>query len=229
MKIVYQQGADIERESMRIIDEELCQRGVCLPLEQEAVIKRVIHATADFDYVQTLSFTEHAAVRARAAFATGVSLITDTNMALSGLSRPALRKLGMEALCYMADPAVAAEAKERCLTRAAVSMERAAREYPGAAVAVGNAPTALLALCEQIASGFRPALVVAVPVGFVNVVESKDRILRLCREQEIPCIAALGRKGGSTVAAAICNALLYQAAGALDPVGRAAALEEKRR
>ena len=124
MKIVYQQGADIERESMRIIDEELCRRGVCLPLEQEAVIKRVIHATADFDYVQTLSFTEHAAVRARAAFAAGVSLITDTNMALSGLSRPALRKLGMEALCYMADPAVAAEAKERCLTRAAVSMER---------------------------------------------------------------------------------------------------------
>ena len=120
MKIVYQQGADIERESMRIIDEELCRRGVCLPLEQEAVIKRVIHATADFDYVQTLSFTEHAAVRARAAFAAGVSLITDTNMALSGLSRPALRKLGMEALCYMADPAVAAEAKERCLTRAAV-------------------------------------------------------------------------------------------------------------
>ena len=97
-------------------------------------------------------------------------------MALSGLSRPALRKLGMEALCYMADPAVAAEAKERCLTRAAVSMERAARGVSRRGGGRGNAPTALLALCEQIASGFRPALVVAVPVGFVNVVESKDRI-----------------------------------------------------
>ena len=95
-------------------------------------------------------------------------------------------------------------------------------------MAIGNAPTALLALCEQIAAGFRPALIVAVPVGFVNVVESKERILRLCREQKIPCIAALGRKGGSSVAAAVCNALLYQAAGALDPMGRAAALEEKR-
>lgn len=228
MKITYQQGEDIERESMRIIDGELRKRGVCLPPEQDAVIKRVIHTTADFDYVQTLCFTEHAAARARVAFAAGTSLITDTNMALSGLSRPALRKLGVEALCYMADPAVAAEAKERRLTRAAVSMERAAREHPGAAVAIGNAPTALLALCEQIAAGFRPALIVAVPVGFVNVVESKERILRLCREQKIPCIAALGRKGGSTVAAAVCNALLYQAAGALDPMGRAAALEEKR-
>ena len=214
---------------MRIIDEELCRRGVCLPLEQEAVIKRVIHATADFDYVQTLSFSEQAAGRGRAAFCAGGWGVKGTQNGHDRRSTPALRKLGMEALCYMADPAVAAEAKERCLTRAAVSMERAAREYPGAAVAVGNAPTALLALCEQIASGFRPALVVAVPVGFVNVVESKDRILRLCREQEIPSIAALGRKGGSTVAAAICNALLYQAAGALDPVGRAAALEEKRR
>ena len=120
----------------------------------------------------------------------------------------------------MADADVAAEAKARGVTRAAVSMERALREYPHAVFAVGNAPTALLALADAIEAGARPALVVGVPVGFVNVVESKERAKAVCEACGVPAILAMGRKGGSTVAAAICNALLYTATGRLDPGSR---------
>ena len=131
-----------------------------------------------------------------------------------------LRKLGAQAVCYMADAAVAAEADRRATTRAAVSMERAMQEHPGAVVAVGNAPTALVRLTELMQQGARPALVVAVPVGFVNVVESKQQIFAACQALGVPCIAAMGRKGGSSVAAAIGNALLYTAADTLDPTRR---------
>lgn len=212
--------ADIERESMRIIGRELAQRGIALPPEHEAVIKRVIHATADFDYVDSLRFTRGAAEAAVKALGAGASLVTDTNMAKSGISRAALYKLGGEALCFMADPKTAEEAERRGVTRAAVCMERAAAERPGAALAVGNAPTALLKICELMEKGLRPAFVIAVPVGFVNVVESKERVFAACGRYGVPCIAAMGRKGGSNVAAAICNALLYAALDAADPVGR---------
>ena len=141
-------------------------------------------------------------------------------MALAGVSKPALSKLGGKALCLMAEPAVAAEARERETTRAAVSMERALAEYPDAVLAVGNAPTALLKIAELLEAGSRPSLVIGVPVGFVNVVESKERLLAACRRCGVPAIVALGRKGGSNVAAAICNALLYTAAGQLDPASR---------
>ena len=141
-------------------------------------------------------------------------------MALSGLSKPSLQKLGCEAFCFMADPGVAAAAKENGTTRAVASMEYAAERYPGAVFAVGNAPTALFKLAELMEGGLRPALVIAVPVGFVNVVEGKEEILRACREYEVPAIVARGRKGGSTVAAAILNALLYEAAGMLAPESR---------
>lgn len=222
--MTYKLPADIERESMRIIGQELAGLGIALPPETEAVVKRVIHTTADFDYVQSLCFTDGAAERGAAAFQAGAVVVTDTNMAKSGVSRAALSKLGGAVHCFMADSGVAREAKRRGVTRAAVCMEKAAREYPGAVLAVGNAPTALLSICGLIENGLRPALVVGVPVGFVNVVESKRRVLEVCREYGVPCIAAMGRKGGSNVAAAICNAILYTALDALDPAKRQEAL-----
>ncbi len=211
--------ADIERESMAIIDRELAARGIVLPPETAAVTRRVIHTTADFDYALALRFTENAVERGAAALRGGV-IVTDTNMARAGVNRAALQKLGCETVCYMADEAVAAEAKTRGVTRAIVSMERALSEHPNAVFALGNAPTALLTLAERIEAGARPALVVGVPVGFVNVVESKERALDVCERYGVPAILAMGRKGGSNVAAAICNALLYTAAGTLDPASR---------
>jgi len=215
----YAKPAEIERESMAIIDRELRARGITVPPEREAVVRRVIHTTADFEYAQTLRFTENAVERGKDALRGGV-IVTDTNMALAGVSRAAASRLGCETVCYMADDEVAAEAKRRGVTRAVVSMERALREHPEAILAVGNAPTALLCIAEAIEDGARPALVIGVPVGFVNVVESKERAFAVCEDCGVPAIVAMGRKGGSTVAAAICNALLYAAAGLLDPAAR---------
>lgn len=207
------QPGDIERSSMDIIAGELEGRGIVIPPEREAVVKRVIHTTADFDFAQTMRFSRQAVELGVEALKKGTAIVTDTNMARSGVSAPSLKKLGGEVLCYMAHEDVAREAKTRGITRAAVSMEKMAKERPGAIVAVGNAPTALLELSRLIEGGLRPALVIAVPVGFVNVVESKEEIWKTCLTHDIPIIAAMGRKGGSTVAAAICNALLYTATG----------------
>lgn len=211
--------ADIERESMSIIGRELKSRGVILPPERAAVVMRVIHTTADFDYVKSLYFTENAVPLGTDAVRGGV-IVTDTNMALAGVNRAALRRLGCGAVCHMAEEAVAAEARARGVTRAAVSVERALREHPDAVFAIGNAPTALLRLAEAIEGGARPSLVIGVPVGFVNVEESKERLRAACERRGVPAIIAMGRKGGSGVAAAICNALLYRAAGLLDPAAR---------
>ena len=224
-ELTYQRPSDIEGESMRIIAAELAQMGITLPAVQEPVVKRVIHTTADFDYAHSLRFTHGAVEAAVKALRAGASIVTDTNMAKAGVSKTALAKLGGEAYCFMADPEVAREAKSRGVTRAAVCMEKAAAEYPGAALAVGNAPTALLKLCQLMEGGLRPAFVVAVPVGFVNVVESKERMVEACERYGVPCIAAMGRKGGSNVAAAICNAILYTALDALDPARRQEALK----
>ena len=211
--------AEIERASMEIIARELAERGETPPPETDAVVRRVIHATADFDFAHTLRFTPGAAEKGAAALRGG-AIVTDTNMARAGVSRRAAEALGCAVCCYMAEPDVAEEAKRRGTTRAAVSMERALREHPGAVFALGNAPTALLRLAELIEAGARPALVVGVPVGFVNVTESKERALAVCEANGVPAIVALGRKGGSGVAAAVCNALLYTAAGLLEPEAR---------
>ena len=212
---------DIERTSLAIIAEELAARGLTLPPENGAVVRRVIHATADFDYAANLRFTPGAAAAGARALAGGGTIVTDTNMALAGVSKPALAALGGQAVCYMADPAVAAAAKAGGTTRAVAAMRRAAAAHPRAVFAVGNAPTALFALCDAMEAGdFRPALVVGVPVGFVNVVESKERLMDVCERLGVPAIAAMGRKGGSSVAAAVCNALLYAAAGLQDPAAR---------
>ncbi len=211
--------ADIERESMRIIDGELLSRGVSLPEETRAVVKRVIHTTADFDYAESLRFTPDAA-RLGAEVMRGARIVTDTNMALAGVNKKTLAALGGEAKCFMAEPFIAEDAAARGVTRAVASMDYAAERYPGAVYVVGNAPTALLRLAERIEGGLRPAFVIGVPVGFVNVVESKERALEVCERAGVPCIVSLGRKGGSNVAAAICNALLYAAAGLAAPEKR---------
>ena len=211
--------ADIERTSMAIITAELAARGLAIAPENAAVVKRVIHTTADFDYAENLRFTPDAVTMGGQAVRGG-TIITDTNMALAGISKTGLAKLGGRALCFMADPTVAEAAAAAGTTRAVAAMHKAAREYPDAVLAVGNAPTALLTIAEEIEAGLRPALVIAVPVGFVNVVESKQRLFTACTRYGVPAIAAMGRKGGSNVAAAICNALLYSAAEMLDPKAR---------
>ena len=215
----YMKPQDIEKRSFEIITAELGER--TFPAGIAEVVKRVIHTTADFDYADSLAFSPDVISRAKAALAAGATVVTDTNMALSGVSKTTLAKLGGKAVCLMADEQVASEAKARGVTRAIVSMEHAAKFEGPLLFAIGNAPTALIRLHELIEEGIvAPALVIGVPVGFVNVVESKERLLAVCERYGVPAIIAMGRKGGSTVAAAICNALLYSAAEMLDPTAR---------
>lgn len=220
MTLQHHLPADIERTSLAIITEELNQMGLIFPEDTAPVVKRVIHTTADFDYARNLHFTPGAVAAGIAALRSGTPIVTDTTMALAGISKPGLAKLGTTALCYVANPEVAAAAKQQGTTRAVAAVHKAAAAYPGAILAVGNAPTALLTIADQIEAGLRPALVIGVPVGFVNVVESKERLFAVCQECGVPAIVAMGRKGGSTVAAAIFNALVYSAAEMLDPRAR---------
>lgn len=211
MNLTFHTPGGIEGESMRIIQQELEDMGITLEPDCADVVRRAIHTTADFDYAKNLVFTPGAAAAGASALRTGTPIVTDTNMARSGINQKACAQLGVERFCYMADPEVARAAKEHGTTRAVAAVDRWAQEHPNAIFAVGNAPTALLRMCELMEAGkLRPALVIAVPVGFVNVVESKEEMLTLCRKQNVPAIVAMGRKGGSTVAAAICNALLYR-------------------
>ena len=197
----------IEQRSFEIIDGELKKRGIVLPKEQEMITKRVIHTTADFEYTETLTFSEGAVGIARELLRQGADIVTDTNMALSGINKRSLAGLGGEVHCYMADETVAKLAKERKTTRAAVSMEMAAKIKKPVIFAVGNAPTALIQIYEMMqGSDWRPAFVIGVPVGFVNVEAAKELIL----QTDVPFIINRGRKGGSNVAAAICNALIYE-------------------
>ena len=196
---------DIEKRSFEIITGLL--EGRVLDPENELVVKRVIHTTADFDYADNLCFSEHAVTGGIEALRGGCDIVTDTQMARAGINKTVLARLGGQVHCFMSDQDVAEEARDRGVTRAAVSMERAAGLGKPCVFAIGNAPTALLALHELIAAGkVEPALIIGVPVGFVNVVESKERIMTA----GVPYIVARGRKGGSNVAAGICNAMLYQ-------------------
>jgi precorrin-8X/cobalt-precorrin-8 methylmutase len=190
---------------------------VPVPEENRAVVKRVIHATADFDYAENLAFSEGAVEVGLAALRAGCRIVTDTQMARSGISSPALARLGCETHCFVADPEVVTSARAAGTTRAVMAMRVALERHPHAVIAVGNAPTALFALADRMREGARPALVIAAPVGFVNVVEAKEEMLATCTELDIPAIIARGRKGGSTVATAIVNALLYEAMGVTDP------------
>jgi len=196
---------DIEKRSFEIITEILGDRK--LDPENELVIKRAIHTTADFDYADNLVFSPHAVKIGIEALKNGCDIVTDTQMAKSGISKATLAKLGGEVHCFMSDADVAAAARERGVTRALVCMEKAAKLNKPLIFAIGNAPTALIRIRELLDAGeLSPALVIGVPVGFVNVVESKELII----ESAVPHIVARGRKGGSNVAAAIVNAMLYQ-------------------
>ena len=211
MNLTFHTPSGIEGESMRIIQQELDEMGITLEPDCADVVRRAIHTTADFDYAKNLVFTRSAAAAGVASLRAGTPIVTDTNMARSGINQRACTQLGVERFCYMADPEVAQAAQANGTTRAVAAVDRWAEEHPNAIFAVGNAPTALLRMCELMEAGtLRPALVIAVPVGFVNVVESKEAMLELCNKLEVPAIVAMGRKGGSTVAAAICNALLYR-------------------
>ena len=196
---------DIERRSMEIIESELT---VALDEEIKPIVKRVIHATADFSFAESLHFTPGVVGRMRSMLSGGATVITDTNMALAGISKAALKKLDAKALCLMADEDVAREARLRQVTRASVSMERALTLTGPKLLVCGNAPTFLFPLLEMEKKPDDLA-VIGVPVGFVNVVEAKQRLW----DSGLDCIVALGRRGGSNVAAAIVNALMYGIAG----------------
>lgn len=196
--------ADIEKRSFELIEQELPH-----PLDPALapIIKRVIHTTADFDYADILYFSENALSFALLALKEGATVVTDTNMALAGINKPALSKLNAKAYCFMADEDVALAAKTKESTRASAAMDKASSLAGPLIFAIGNAPTALVRLYERIEQGIlKPALVIGVPVGFVNVVQAKE----LMMQTDVPCIVSRGRKGGSNVAAAIVNALLYQ-------------------
>lgn len=195
---------NIEKRSFEIIEQEL--NGRYIPPMEKSIVKRVIHTTADFDYLDNLCFSENAVEKAIEILKKGAVIVTDTNMAKSGINKNALKKLQCRVECFMADADVAEAAKAKGITRASASVDKAALIQEPIIYAVGNAPTALIRLEELIKQNLiQPELIIGVPVGFVNVVQSKEVIMN----GSIPYIVAKGRKGGSNVAAAICNALLY--------------------
>lgn len=206
MKIELEQISpmEIEKRSFEIITEEL--QGRTFDPWQEPIIKRVIHTTADFDYADNLVFSEGVVQTAHNLFREGACIVTDTKMAMSGINKTALATMGGEVYNFITDEDVIAQAKEQGLTRSAVCMDKAAKLDRPVIYAIGNAPTALVRLYELMQEGYRPALIIGVPVGFVNVVQAKELIL----SADVPSIIARGRKGGSNVAAAIVNALMYQ-------------------
>ncbi|MBR1478710.1 MAG: precorrin-8X methylmutase [Lachnospiraceae bacterium] len=198
--------ADIEKKSFEIIGGELKKMGISLPPAYAPIIKRVIHTTADFDYAGNLYFSPDVVYIIQNAIKAKTPIITDTQMAKSGINKTALAKYGSEVHCFMSDEDVAERAKEAGVTRAYVSMDKSLTLGDNLIYAIGNAPTALIRLHELIGeSKCRPAAIIGVPVGFVNVVEAKELIMGT----DIPYIVARGRKGGSNVAAAIINAILY--------------------
>lgn len=206
MEWEYVLPTEIEGRSFEIIDEEIGESP--LPAEYAPVIKRVIHTTADFDYIENLVFSDGVIEKAKAALKKGAYIVTDTQMAMAGVNKKALAKLDGQAYCFMPDADIAAAAAANHTTRAVACMDKAAKlKGREIIVAIGNAPTALRRVYELVQEGvFLPAVIIGAPVGFVNVVQSKEWILSL----DIPSIVARGRKGGSTVAAAILNALLYE-------------------
>ncbi|MBC5714216.1 precorrin-8X methylmutase [Roseburia sp. BX1005] len=198
---------EIEKRSFEIISEELDHMGVILPEDEAMITKRVIHTSADFEYTKTLTFSKDAVAIAKELIVNGADIVTDTNMAFSGINKKALSRFGGEVHCYMADETVAKLAKERGCTRATVSMEMASEIEKPVIFAIGNAPTALIQLYNMMQTKqWKPAFVIGVPVGFVNVEAAKELIM----ETELPYIVNRGRKGGSNIAAAICNALIYE-------------------
>ena len=197
---------DIEARSFEIITEELKEAGIVLPEETAYITKRCIHTSADFDYAKNLKFSEHAVQKALDAILNGAVIVTDTNMAKAGINKKIVEQFGGEVCCFMADEDVAKKAAVEGTTRATASMQKAAKLGKPLIFAIGNAPTALVTLYEMMEQDLiRPQVIIGVPVGFVNVVQAKELIMQSGCEY----IVAQGRKGGSNIAACICNALLY--------------------
>lgn len=207
MKIDHIKPYEIEKRSFEIIGEILAESGIQLDPDKESVIKRVIHTTADFDHAKQMYFSENVVSIFCTALKNGADIVTDTQMAKSGINKSKLASYGGTVHCFISDEDVAGEAKRRGITRAAVAMEKAQKIKKPLIFAIGNAPTALIHICELVQQGkLSPVGIIGVPVGFVNVIESKNLLI----SSGIPSIATIGRKGGSNIAAAICNALLYQ-------------------
>ena len=203
-KIQIVKPAEIEKRSMEIITSEL--NGRTWPEPEFSIVKRCIHTSADFDYADNLCFSEGVVEKAKEAIRNGACIVTDTQMAKSGINKRVLSRYGGEVFCFISDEDVAATAKANGTTRATASMDKAAAMNRPLIFAIGNAPTALIRLYELIEEKkLKPELVIGVPVGFVNVVQSKELIM----QADVPYIVARGRKGGSNIAACICNALLY--------------------
>ncbi|MBQ4045504.1 MAG: precorrin-8X methylmutase [Lachnospiraceae bacterium] len=199
---------EIESRSFEIIGEELAAAGKVLDPEKELIIKRCIHTSADFEYADSLKFSEDVVSKAMNAIRSGAVIVTDTQMAWSGINKRALARYGGEAMCFMSDEDVAEQAKKNGTTRATACIDKAAALGKPVIFAIGNAPTALVRIYELVEEGkLKPELVIGVPVGFVNVVQSKELIMSL---EDVPYIVAAGRKGGSNIAACIVNALLYK-------------------
>lgn len=198
--------SEIEKRSMEIISQELVQLGITLNEEQAPVIKRAIHASADFDYARNLYFSENAITQALNLLKNGACIITDTKMAFSGINKKTLYKHNCKIYNFIDDEDIALAAKQNNTTRSAACIDKAADIKEPVIFVTGNAPTALIRIYELYKEGIiNPGLVIGVPVGFVNVVQAKELII----QTDIPCIISRGRKGGSNIAAAICNALLY--------------------
>ncbi|MBE6528333.1 MAG: precorrin-8X methylmutase [Thermoplasmata archaeon] len=206
MAITVVKPEDIEKRSMEIITSEL--NGRTWPEPQFSIVKRCIHTSADFDYADNLKFSKDAENIGVQAIRNGAHIVTDTKMAAAGINKNKLKEYGGEVHCFISDDDVVKAAKERGCTRATICMEKGAeiaKDHP-VIFAIGNAPTALVRLAELIDSGeLKPALIIGAPVGFVNVVESKELIM----DRDVPYIVPVGRKGGSNIAATICNAMMY--------------------
>lgn len=206
-KIEYILPSEIEKKSFEIISTELKEKNIIIPESEKLITMRVIHTTADFDYAKNLCYSKDAVKIAKELLKNGADIVTDTNMGKSGINKKALEKFGGQVHCFMADEDVAVEAKKRSVTRASVSMEKACKIGKPIIFAIGNAPTALISLYNMIENKiYIPDFIIGVPVGFVNVEVAKELIM----SKDVPFIVSKGRKGGSNVAAAICNALLYQ-------------------
>ncbi len=199
--------ADIEKKSFEIINDELAEMGKTVDPRYEHIVKRCIHTSADFEYADSLYFSEDVDSKISEAIRNGAFIVTDTTMAQSGINKKTIEFFGGRVLCFIGDKSVAEEAKERGMTRSFISMERASKLDRPVIVAVGNAPTALASIVRLHEEGkFDPVAVIGVPVGFVNVVEAKEMLM----DTDIPCIVAKGRKGGSNIAACIINAIQYK-------------------
>jgi precorrin-8X/cobalt-precorrin-8 methylmutase len=207
---VHLRPEEIEAESFRIIDTEV---GVhpWSPAEWP-VVRRAIHTSADFDYACSMVFSTGAVAKGIDALRRGRGIVTDTNMALAGISKPRLEQFCLKVSCWVADAELAEAARAQGLTRSVLAMRKAAADPSNGIFVIGNAPTALFELMRLIAEEkFRPDLVIGLPVGFVGAAESKDRLIFEATELKVPFITNRGRKGGSNVAASVVNALLIMA------------------